>query len=235
MTSEQPQPQRKRRWPWIAGGTAVALVAAGVAVVAVYGGGDDPAPAPVPSAPPQASQPAPAPSPSGGSFEGRGPNGCAGGEVIDANMVLTAQAEADESTDGAVEVAAAFTKWLVRNPLPSADEAAQVQAEVLAADAFTDDLPCYVAAAPQLMEPDRGDAYLTLANGVWQIESSTADTATVSIGSRIVENGAIDTQNAGSMTVQMVREDDAWKVVRGDNQVNVDVLFQNGIEFDGGC
>ncbi len=229
----QTEPNKRRRWPFIAAGAAVAIAAvAGVSIYYSSQGAEQPAP---PAAqPPTSNAPTATPAP-GASFDGRGPNGCAGGQTIDANMVLTAQQEADNSTDGAVEVAAAFTKWIARTPLPSAEEAATIEAEVLAADAFTDDLAAYLATGPNLTGVGGGEVHFSTTNGVWQIESSTPDSATVSIGSSIVVNGALDSTQGNSTTVDLVREDDRWKVVRGDARVQLDVLFENGIEFDGGC
>lgn len=229
----QTEPNKRRRWLFIAGGAAVAIAAvAGVSIYYSSQGTEQPAPSA--AQPPTSSAPAATPAP-GASFDGRGPNGCAGGQTIDAQMVLTAQQEADNSTDGAVEVAAAFTRWIARTPLPSAEEAATIEAEVLAADAFTDDLAAYLATGPNLTGVGGGEVHFSTINGVWQIESSTPDSATVSIGSSIVSNGALDSTQGNSTTVDLVREDDRWKVVRGDARVELNVLFENGIEFDGGC
>ncbi len=230
----QTEPNKRRRWPFIAGGAAGAIAAvAGVSIYYSSQGTEQPAP---PAAqPPTSNAPTATPAP-GASFDGRGPNGCAGGQTIDANMVLTAQQEADNSTDGAVEVAAAFTKWIARTPLPSAEEAATIEAEVLAADAFTDDLAAYLATEPnQTGIEGGGEVHFSTTNGVWQVESATPDAATVSIGSMVVVDGAIDSTRANSTTVDLVREDDRWKVVGGGGRVDLNVLFENGIEFDGGC
>ncbi len=232
----QTDPNKRRRRAFIVGGTVGVLGA--VAAVSIYFSVQaDEQPVPPAAQPPANSTPAsPGASPSpGASFDGRGPNGCAGGPTINADMVLTAQQEADSSTDGAVEVAAAFNRWIARTPLPSAEEAATIEAEVLAADAFTDDLAAYLAAGPNLTGVEGGEVHFSTTNGVWQIESSTPDSATVSIGSRVVVNGAVDSQRANSATIDLVREDDLWKVVRGDLRVDLNVLFENGIEFDGGC
>lgn len=232
----QTEPNKRRRWPWIVGAIAAALVVAVGPVVVVNLTNPEPPP---PSGPAPGTTPAPTesspPSP-GASFDGRGPNGCAGGQTIDADMVLTAQQEADNSTDGAVEVAAAFTRWIARTPLPSAEEAATIEAEVLAADAFTDDLAAYLATEPnQTGIEGGGEVYFSTTNGVWQVESATPDAATVTIGSMVVVDGAIDSTRANSTTVDLVREDDRWKVVGGGGRVDLNVLFENGIEFDGGC
>lgn len=230
------QNTKRKRWPWVVGGGvgAVVLIVGGAVAYNELKPDNTPAPittsvAPAPSATPQPTGSAPA-------FDGRGPNGCAGGEAINADMVLAAQAQAQQDTDGAVEVAAAFTRWLVRDPLPSTEEADRVQQQVMASDAFTDDLAGYVAQGPELLPAGaENEAHLTTLNGVWQIERSSPEAVTVSIGARGLVDGAVDPANAVSISVDVVWEDGVWKIQRGENRVSVDVLFQNGIEFDGGC
>lgn len=230
------QNTKRKRWPWAVGGGigAVVLIVGGAVAYNELKPDNTPGPVSTSVLPPAPSS-TPRPTGSAPTFDGRGPNGCAGGEAINADMVLNAQAEAEHNTDGAVEVAAAFTRWLVRSPLPSQEEAQKLERDAMAQDAKVDDLAVFVAQSPELLPTEGTEAHLSTLNGVWQIESSAADAVTASIGTRILVDGAVDPANAGSVTVDVKWEDGAWKIVNGEFRVAVDVLFQNGIEFDGGC
>ena len=139
LMSSQVTPPR-RRWPWIL--VAVIVVAAIIALLAVHFASGKASPTAHPTVSHTKSSSAP--------IADVAPTGCLGGSSRDASMVLKAQAEAPHTSNGAVDVAAAFTRWIQRYPYPSASDAATIQKSVLASKSFTNDLVGYLAGRPDL-------------------------------------------------------------------------------------
>ncbi|KFF58638.1 hypothetical protein JF66_17105, partial [Cryobacterium sp. MLB-32] len=112
-----------------------------------------------------------------------------GGETRDANMVLSAQKAAAHTTNGGVEFAASFVRWIQRYPYPSSGEADTVGSNALARESFTNDLAAYIAAEPDLsggiVAPGE-TYYMSTIPGVWLLESGSNDRVEVTIGTAFV-------------------------------------------------
>jgi len=217
------------RW-WGLGALAVVVVAALVIIVVrVYapdgetGGGADGAPGS-------------GASPSPGATESATVTGCLGGESRDGAMVRDAQQTADHSESGAVEVAAAFVRWLNQYPYP--DDAQDVQDSALAADAPTRDLVAFFDTEPDLSgglvaadEP----YWLSTVSGVYVVEEAEPDRVTSSIGTALVRDGELSPTLKGSITVTVSWEDGRWAFVRSEGTRTTEDLFAVGTPFSGGC
>ena len=165
------------------------------------------------------------------------PTGCLGGAERDASMVLAAQAAAPHTSNGAVEFATAFVRWIQRYPYPSSDEAQQLQT-VLADDAFTDDLASYLAGEPDLSGGivERGtDYYMNTVPGVWNLESVADDDVTVSIGSGYVIDGVLSSTLRSSITITTHWNGSAWTIADADGTRTPAELYEIGTPFTEGC
>ena len=166
------------------------------------------------------------------------PTGCLGGETRDSQMLIRAVDQAGHDSDGAVEVAASFVRWIQRFPYPTADEALDVGESVLATESFTDDLSQYLAAEPDLSGGivSTGETYwMSTVPGVWHIESATADRLEVTVGTGFVIDGALSPTLRSSITITLVWEQDGWKVAEADGTRTTEELYSIGERFEGGC
>jgi hypothetical protein len=227
--SAAPQKSRLRsRW---AIGALVVVVVAAVIVIAVRVYSSDSGPGGAGSADPSASAtPAPV-EPSAAAV-----TGCLGGEQRDATMVRTAQDSADQSEVGAVEVAAAFVRWLNQYPYPA--DADQVQQSALSVDAPTRDLVAFFDSGPDLsggLVPEEEPYWLSTVSGVYYVESADTDSVTASIGTALVRDGALSPSLKGSITVTVSWEDGRWTFVRSEGTRTTEDLFAIGTPFSGGC
>jgi hypothetical protein len=166
------------------------------------------------------------------------PTGCLGGETRDSRMLVSAVSQAAQDSDGAVEVAASFVRWIQRFPYPSADEALDVEASVLSSESFTNDLVQYLADQPDLsggiVAP--GESYwMSTVPGVWHVESAAADRVEVTIGTGFVIDGALSPTLRSSITITLVWEGSGWKVAEADGTRTTEELYSIGERFDGGC
>ena len=162
--------------------------------------------------------------------------GCLGGESRDAAMVRDAQQSADHSESGAVEVAAAFVRWLNQYPYP--DDADDVQNSALSADAPTRDLVAFFDTEPDLsggLVADDEEYWLSTVSGVYVVEDAEPDRVTASIGTALVRDGELSPTLKGSITVTVSWEDDQWAFVRSAGTRTTEDLFAVGIPFGGGC
>jgi hypothetical protein len=153
-------------------------------------------------------------------------------------MLLRAQAEAPHSTNGAVEVAAAFTRWIQRYPYPSAAEAADVQKNVLASKSFTTNLVDYLAGKPDLsggIVPAGETYYMSTVPGVWNLESASTDKTVVTIGTAYVINGAVSSSLRSSITITEDWQSGGWRVASVAGTRSTEQLFSIGHVFTGGC
>ncbi len=219
----------KPRWPWIVGLLAVVIV-----VVAVFGitttlnhSATTPTSGPTTT---QTSTAAP----------DAAPTGCLGGTNRDNTMLLTAQKEAPHSTTGAIEVAAALVRWTFRSPLFSVADANEISSKVISKGATADFRNLATAAANNQnnsggVVADGTSFYLSTANGVWHIESTSPDKVTVSIGAVYVIGGAVSPQLRSSTTVAMVWEDGSWRALSGSITRTTEELFRIGTPFTKGC
>jgi hypothetical protein len=226
MNAQVPSP--RRRWPWIViAGVAVAAI---VVVLAVHfaSGIASPSASPTASHPMSTSTPVP----------DNAPTGCLGGASRDASMVLRAQSEAPHTSNGAVEVASAFTRWIQRYPYPSASDAATIQKKVLASKSFTDDLVNYIAGKPDLsggIVPAGQTYYMSTVPGVWNLESASSNKAVVTIGTAFVVNGAVSSSLRSSITVTEDWQSGGWRIANVAGTRGTEQLFSIGHAFTGGC
>lgn len=228
MTTPTPPPSRRRLWIVVAVVAAVAIVIAVLLVVpnlrtkVVIG--------PTPSPTPTASTATPAAAPSG----------CLGGSARDAAMLTSAQQEASHTTTGAVEVAAAFVRWTFRHPTPTADEANQASASIIASTA-SDSFKNLAASAAANPNPSGGavadgtDFYVSTAPGVWYLDRPGKDEVTVSVGAGYVVNGTLNPSLRSSSTFTLVWERGAWRIQSGSLDHTTEELFRIGTPFSGGC
>ena len=227
--SAAPQKSRLRsRW---AIGALVVVVIAAVVVIAVRVYSSDSEPGGAGSSDPRESE-SPAPvEPSAAAV-----TGCLGGEQRDAAMVRAAQDAADQSEVGAVEVSAAFVRWLNQYPYPA--DAEQVQQSALSAEAPTRDLVAFFSTEPDLsggLVPEEEPYWLSTVSGVYFVESADADAVTASIGTALVRDGELSPTLKGSITVTVSWEDGRWTFVRSEGTRTTEDLFAIGTPFSGGC
>jgi hypothetical protein len=228
----------RSRWPLvIIGGVAAIAIVGGVAYGAVNQ--DEPVAAPT-------TQPTPTPSATdtsgaGDGEEGAAPTGCLGGNNRDADMVLTAQAEAPHTTFGAVEVATSFYRFLWQYPYPSETEAAAVMETVISStvDEKFGDLPELYRSAGD--NPTGGVVtpgtpfYTSSTNGIWRVsEDSTPDRVVVDLAVGYVIDGALSPTAVAGMGVVMVWEPNGWRV-DGSLFADQDKLAAGGTRYTGGC
>jgi hypothetical protein len=168
------------------------------------------------------------------------PTGCLGGRNRDAAMLLAAQKAAPHTTNGAIEVATALVRWTFRSPIFDAQEAIEVSNKVIASTATPEfkDLAGGAAANPNNsggVVPDGTPFYLSTAQGVWYLDSTTSNEVKVSIGAAYVVNGAVSPQLRSSTTVDMVWETGGWHAKSGSITRTTEELFKIGTGFTGGC
>ena len=214
----------RNRWICIVGIVAVVVIAIGV-VLATTLNHPTATPTATASTPARTAQPT-----------DTAPTGCLGGNARDASMLLAAQKAAPHTANGAVEVAAALVRWTFRSPSFSTDEASEVSQKVIsssASDEFKNLQPTSNNSGGVVA--DGTPFYLSTAQGVFYLESASADAVTVSIGAAYVIKGAVSPQLRSSTTVAMVWEDGAWKAKSGSITRTTEELFRIGTAFTGGC
>jgi hypothetical protein len=222
-------PTSRRRWPQILATVAVVVVLAIGGII--YFGSRAATPTATPtitSSPPVNSTTTADPA----------PTGCLGGSSRDAAMVLTAQKTAPHTTNGAVEVATAFTRWIQRFPYPDAAEAAKLSTRIMAKPSFTDDLTAYLAASPDLsggIVPKGTNYYMSTVPGVWHLESGSADKVVASLGTGFVIDGTLSTTLRSSITVTLAWQGGVWKIADANGTRTTQELYTIGTAFTGGC
>ncbi|MBX3196182.1 MAG: hypothetical protein KF727_13915 [Microbacteriaceae bacterium] len=213
----------RRKWPWI----IVGVILAGLIAYALYA---------VATNKPVA-EPTPEPTTSAATPVDVAPTGCLGGESRDAEMLLAADGAAPHTTNGAVEFATAYVRWMHQFPNPSADDAAKAKA-VFAASNDDFDLVGYLDGKPNLsggVVEDGRTFYSSTVPGVWDVESESDDKVTVSIGTAFVVDGRLSASLRGSITVTVVWEDGAWRFESSEGTRTTEDLFSTGTGFTGGC
>jgi hypothetical protein len=166
------------------------------------------------------------------------PTGCLGGSTRDANMVLSAEKLAPHTTNGAVDVATAFVRWLNQYPYPTANTYSTIEKDGLAKSAPTQDLTSFFASDPNLsggFVPDNTAYYASTVPGVYHVESATTDTVSASIGTGLVVNGALSPTLRGSITVTVQWERGSWKFVTSKGVRTTESLYSIGTPFIAGC
>ena len=226
MRAEAKRP--RRLWPWIVVGVVVAavLLATGVALGQRPGADPGGSPSGVPSSSPSAST---------ADVE---PTGCLGGETRDAVMVLAARSAAPQTSNGAIEVGAAFVRWLNQFPYPSSADIAAVQGDALSASSPTKDIAAFFATKPNLsggLVADESRYFLSTVPGVYYLESAAPDEVTASIGTGLVVDGALSPTLKGSITVTMKWEDGGWKFLSSVGTRTTQELYSIGRPFTAGC
>jgi hypothetical protein len=153
-------------------------------------------------------------------------------------MVLAAQKVAPHTTNGAVEVAAAFTRWLDQYPYPTSSDAQKIEDQSLADSAPTRDLVAFFAKKPNLsggLVPDGESYYLSTIPGVYHVESAGTNEVVVSVGTGLVANGSLSATLRGSVTVTVEWQSGNWKFVRSTGTRTTQDLYAIGTPFTGGC
>jgi hypothetical protein len=228
-----PSPTKARTtWIWVVVALIVVAAIAVFATVTMTNGKSNAEPTQNPG-----SSSVPAPSVTSGDSDTT-PTGCLGGTGRDAAMVLEAQDLAPQTSTGAVEVAAAFVRWLNQYPYPTAEDARLIQTHALAEEAPTQDIAGFFESGPNLsggLVPDHTDYYLSTVAGVYHIESVSPEAASISIGTSLVENRAISPSLKGSITVSLAWEDGGWKFVSSEGTRTTEDLFAVGQDFTDGC
>jgi hypothetical protein len=222
-------PTSRRRWPQILATVAVVVVLA-IAGIIYFGSR-----AATPTATPTVTS---SPSATSTVSADPAPTGCLGGPARDAAMVLTAQKTAPHTTNGAVEVATAFTRWLNQYPYPSTADAQLVAKSGLATGAPTKDLVAFFASSPNLsggLVPNNSPYYLSTVPGVYHLESAATDEVAASIGTGLVVNGELSATLRGSITVTVHWEGRGWKFVSSAGIRTTQDLYSIGKPFTGGC
>jgi hypothetical protein len=221
----------KRKWPWIlvAGIVAAALVVV-ISVIVTKGGAT-----PQASAAPTGSTSSPSTN-----VAEESPTGCLGGTARNAEMITQAQRQAPHTSNGAVEVAAAFVRWSHQYPYPSAADANVVSKIVLGSTWPTSDrdLAAFFATDPNASggTVDDGVTYhFTTVNGVWYLESYSDAKATISLGTGVVVTNALSPTLQWSSTLTMLWEDGEWKVGGEGVTRSTETIFQIGQPFTDGC
>jgi hypothetical protein len=224
MRAEARPPRRK--WPWIVSGAAVAAL---IVVVGIwYGARANDTP----------TEPTAGPSAPGTSAPvDVEPTGCLGGDERDAAMVLAAQAGAPHTSNGAVEFATSYVRWLTRYPVPSQEEAEEVEAAAVV-DSASYDLVGSLAAEPNLsgsLVPNGEEFYVSTVPGVWNLESYADDTAEISVGVGVVINGELHPQFRISTMLTLSWENEGWHVAQANQPRTTEELFSIGTGYTGGC
>lgn len=224
MRTEARPPRRK--WPWIVGGVVgvAALIVAGV----WFGASTSNAP----------TEPTAAPNtPNAGTPLDVEPTGCLGGDARDAAMVLAAQKAAPHTSNGAVEFATAYVRWLTRYPVASPEEAETIQTAAVV-DGATYDLVGSLKAKPNLsgaLVPNEEAFYVSTVPGVWNLESYGGETAEVSVGVGVVINGELHPQFRISTMLSLAWDGDVWRVDHANQARATEDLFSVGTGYTGGC
>ncbi len=229
--TDTPRPIRTRsRWPWVIGAIAAAIVVVLVILALTGGFGGRSAAQPTSSATPSAA-------PSSTSAADPAPTGCLGGPTIDTNMLRAAQKAAPHTSNGAVEFTTAFVRWLYRYPVPSQAEATEAQ-QFAIAQGSSIALPASVAknTNPSGGAVDDGTPFhLSTVTGVWNLESYSDPTATVSVAGAFVVSGVMSPTMSSASTFTVKWQDGAWRVFSGEYKRTPAQLYSIGTKFTGGC
>ncbi len=153
-------------------------------------------------------------------------------------MVLSAEKLAPHTTNGAVDVATAFVRWLNQYPYPAANTYSEIEKDGLAKSAPTQDLTTFFASNPNLsggLVPDDTSYYLSTVPGVFHVESSSMDSVSVSVGTGLVVQGALSPTLRGSITVTVHWERGSWKFVSSKGVRTTENLYAIGTPFTAGC
>lgn len=218
----------RRRWPWIVGAAAI-VIAIPIAIIVTGHGLTGP---PSTSAP---NSPIHTPAGSGNNAD---PTGCLGGQHRDAVMVLAAGKSAPHTSNGAIEVATAFVRWLNQYPYPSAADISEIQKDAVSARAPTKDIVAFFDTKPNLsggLVADGTPYNLSTVPGVFHLESATANRVTTSIGTALVVDGALSPTLKGSITVTVAWENGGWKFVSSEGTRTTEELYSIGRPFSSGC
>ena len=221
------QATRPRRiWPWI----LLALIVISAIIAALTVTVWDPGSSQPTASPTATATGTPAPDAE--------PTGCLGGTNRDAGMVLAAQAAAPHTSNGAIEVATAFVRWLNQFPYPTTTDIEAIEQNGLASSAPTKDIAGFFADNPNLsggLVPDGTEYYLSTLPGVYYLEAAADDEVTASIGTALVINGELSSTLKGSITVTMKWEADSWKFESSEGTRSTEELYSIGRSFTGGC
>ncbi|TFB86885.1 hypothetical protein E3O44_06880 [Cryobacterium algoricola] len=137
-----------------------------------------------------------------------------------------------------MDVAAAFVRWLIQYPYPTASDSDRLATTGLASDAPTKDLTGFFATGPNLsggLVPDSTDYYLSTIPGVWHLESSSGTEVEATIGTGVVINGELSPNLRGSITVTLRWEGGKWKFVKSVGTRSTEDLYAIGKPFASGC
>jgi hypothetical protein len=155
-------------------------------------------------------------------------------------MVLSAQAQAQHSTFGAVELATAFYRWTYRFPVPSSADIRAIAPVFVPTDSARAQASLR-AGYTQNPNPSTGAIpngtpfYLSTVSGQWVANAGTsASEVLVSVEAPYVVDGAISATKTATASFQMRWVDGRWRVAalaKGDPSK----LTAGGTTFTAGC
>lgn len=216
----EPRPPR-RKWPWVTAAIVLALIAAGV-----WFGRESTSGTPASTIPPTHTP-----------TNNAQPTGCLGGSNRDADMLLTAQAQAPHTSNGAVELTAAFVRWLARFPVPASEEVTLVQAALMAPETGHD-IAETLAESPNFssgLVPDGTPFNVSTVLGVWYVEEYAHESARISVGVGVVINGELHPSFQLSSMYTLAWRDGRWLIVEATPPRPTKELFSLGTQFTDGC
>ena len=152
-------------------------------------------------------------------------------------MVLAAQKAAPHTSNGAVEFATSYVRWLTRYPVPSSAEAETIAGAAIV-DPSSYKLVSSLASDPNLsgsLVPNGQPFYVSTVPGVWNLESYSGDTAEVSVGAGLLINGELHPQFRISAMLTLKWKDDAWRVDHANQSRPTEELFSVGTGYTKGC
>ncbi|MFC4244889.1 hypothetical protein ACFOYW_16060 [Gryllotalpicola reticulitermitis] len=226
----------RSRWPWVIGALVLAAIIVAVVVFTTTRGTGKPAQAAAPTATVTAT---PSATPSDNSVSDNDPTGCLGGPDYNATSVLTAQKAAPDTQDGAVEVAAAYYRFALQYPYPSAAQQDQVTAALKASGAPASYWATITNANtgddPAGSELPAGTHFtMSTVNGLWRATDAGNGELIVDLAAGYVIDGALSPTKVGADGFYMKWENGAWKIIDG-HTVDQSALAADGTHFLAGC
>lgn len=238
LPPEQPIP--KSRLPWIIAGIAlVALLVVGGLWWASANSGNDPDPSTSPTS--EAPQPSTSPTPTETGVgpepgvDDIAPTGCIAGNGNGIDMLLDARANSPQTASGAVEFAAAASRFFYRDPYPTRDELAQVAAFHADGEAIVDSFEDSPAIAPGIA-PAGTPLQATMVGGAWYMHEFEGDSANVSIAFYYNVNGVREGDIVTARNFVLTWGEGGW-VLSSDGQQRLEPndVLELGTAFTGAC
>lgn len=168
------------------------------------------------------------------------PTGCLGGQGRDSTMLLAAQAGAQHSTYGAVEVATAFYRWTYRFPAPSEANVRAVAPVFLPGQAAKAEASL-IAGYRRNPNPSIGVVrngtpfYVSTVGGKWIAQpGSSPGVQRVTVEAPYVIDGVLSPTKTATASFQMQWADGGWRVA-GLSDGDPARVAAGGTTFTAGC